>query len=673
MTGLADALIGELKLTRRKFGRPDVAGQDGGKKGPGGQNPSSQKWRSLSGSQSAFLKKIGNGGTHHPKQLAGQLAYVDGKAKALFGNGFVYEEGATALGDEQVSDLIENWSDEWKGSPKNGHTTHMVMSFPGHVTDRQATNIAREWAEEMFESRAHAEDEWEYYAALHTDTGHPHVHFIINNRGVDEGQWFYMAQGHAFNYETMRERIAGIAEEQGVYLDYTSRLERGIIEYAPTSAQYLAAHERGEVAEGRARTGDALAAAKAEMLAHAKEYRALANLADVLDFDDMAAMAKEAADQVGQFQQVARLEPGGGVPEPANLDDIMLHWAEHNGLIYNQLSPANREAALVKIVAKIDALENMIGQGAVLNDPDFEQPAQTAKRVSGIESQTAIRPATSHAYGQPFLQAVVQNIDRIKDRAVQFMPDGDAQERMDGFVDLKLGGWIVAIGASTKEHRTEAQAFQKAYNDYSKGQGTTTRELVETLIQRAEHLGIDPDTFTHRLITGAANAREDQAWIKSDVDAFLKKGNYDNTHSGHIKHGFKIINGFQEFARETLEAIWDQQVMIDIGQFEDASRVIIEQMHAYQTATFDTITDAKDYLDAFKAVYGANDIESLAKGKISVLENITDKPQAQRDLAYAVFKLADGFNDADIGREQRAAALRSYNPQIWYGRGGFSI
>ena len=52
----------------------------------GGSNPRGERiWASLSSTGSAFVKRIPGAGCQHPKQLAGQLAYVNGKAKGIFG------------------------------------------------------------------------------------------------------------------------------------------------------------------------------------------------------------------------------------------------------------------------------------------------------------------------------------------------------------------------------------------------------------------------------------------------------------------------------------------------------------------------------------------------------------------------------------------------------------
>jgi type IV secretion system T-DNA border endonuclease VirD2 len=107
----------------------------------------------------------------------------------------------------------------------------------------------------MFQSGEHQDDVWSYVGALHTDKAHPHVHTVVNNRGTVNDSWFFMAKEHAFNLEIMKERMVAIAAEEGVFLDATSRAERGLLTYGPSRAEI----ERARVEVGHRRNGRARA------------------------------------------------------------------------------------------------------------------------------------------------------------------------------------------------------------------------------------------------------------------------------------------------------------------------------------------------------------------------------------------------------------------------------
>ncbi|WP_445809636.1 relaxase/mobilization nuclease domain-containing protein [Yoonia sp.] len=186
------------------------------------------------------LKKIHRGGTHTAGQLANQLDYLFSKAEWTGGNIVDFDPSRKALTPKERAEIVTNWSDGWTRSPKNGHTTHLLLSLPQHVKPATARAIAADWAAEMFESGAYG-DELSYVAALHTDRSHPHVHIVVQNRGVQEGSWFYMAKDHVFNLDVMKERMATVAEDHGVKLETTSRVERGILSYGPSRAEIEAA------------------------------------------------------------------------------------------------------------------------------------------------------------------------------------------------------------------------------------------------------------------------------------------------------------------------------------------------------------------------------------------------------------------------------------------------
>lgn len=293
MVSLAEDLIGEIRLGRGGRGRVRDTGFGKARRGrAGGSLFSAQArnlWRVAQGSNAAVLKKINRGGTHTGARLAAQFDYLFSKSEAVFGNMVELEPGARALTAEQRRDMAQEWSDAWTGEPKNGHTSHLLLSFPADLSAKKALCIAEEWAFEMFQSGAHVEDEWAYVAALHTDRAHPHVHIVVNNRGLEQGQWFYMAKEHDFNLAMMKERLVEIAAEMGVELDASSRLERGILSYGMSRAEIEGA------APERRRHGKALEDGLAVVSRSAAMLRLLASLASLSRLEDVAIRMERAA------------------------------------------------------------------------------------------------------------------------------------------------------------------------------------------------------------------------------------------------------------------------------------------------------------------------------------------------------------------------------------------
>lgn len=352
MADLADDLMGEIRLGRGGRGR--FRNTNFGKARPGRAGGSlfsaraRNLWRVGQGSNAAVFKKISRGGTHTGPRLAAQLDYLFSKSEAVFGNMVELEPGARGLSAEQRRDMAQEWSDGWSGEPKNGHTTHLLLSFPADLSSRKALQIAEEWAFEMFQSGTHVGDEWAYVAALHTDRDHPHVHIVVNNRGLEQGQWFYMAKEHEFNIAMMKERLVGIAAEMGVELDASSRLERGILTYGPSRAEIEgAAREKRRVHE-RPRHGKALEDGLAVVEQSAAALRLLASLASLSRLKDVALRMERAAEilETGGILTPKALEIANMDLEKAesrqDLDRVFTSWLDRAERQMSTLDPANR-------------------------------------------------------------------------------------------------------------------------------------------------------------------------------------------------------------------------------------------------------------------------------------------------------------------------------------------
>jgi type IV secretion system T-DNA border endonuclease VirD2 len=332
--GLAEAVLGEINFLRPQQGRVKAGSSSPSRQDFRFSPRASQLWRFSLGSNAAVLKKIGKGGTANAKELAVQMDYLFSKSASIFGNGVVLDADAKGLTKDERSDIVGDWVEDWRGSPKNGHTSHLLLSFPSHVRPEKAKLIAEAWAFEMFQSGEHQDDVWPYVAALHTDRAHPHVHIVVNNRGTLNDSWFFMAKEHVFNLDTMKERMVAIAAEEGVFLDATSRAERGLLTYGPSRAEIERARAEGRAPEERAREGRALEDALATMARTADTMRSLSHVAALTGLPEIGekiAKAEEALRQGGVLQpfpaEVASIER-------ADLDRHFNGWmAETEGKI----------------------------------------------------------------------------------------------------------------------------------------------------------------------------------------------------------------------------------------------------------------------------------------------------------------------------------------------------
>jgi len=288
-------------------------------------------WRFALGSHAAVIKKIGRGGTANAKELAAQMDYLFSKSAAIFGNGVVLDDKARGLTLEERREIVGDWVEDWRGSPKNGHTSHLLLSFPSHVHPAKAKLIAEAWAFEMFQSGEHQDDVWSYVAALHTDRAHPHVHIVVNNRGTLNDGWFFMAKEHAFNLDRMKERMVAIAAEEGVFLDATSRAERGLLSYGPSRAEIERARTEGRAPEERPREGRALEDALATLARTADTMRSLHHVAALTGLPEIGEKIAEAEEVLRRGGVLHPFPTEAAALERADLDLHFSGWMAETG------------------------------------------------------------------------------------------------------------------------------------------------------------------------------------------------------------------------------------------------------------------------------------------------------------------------------------------------------
>lgn len=238
-------------------------------------------------SRAAVFKRIRSGGCKTRASLGNQLAYVNDKAIYSYSTMTNPLTDGAVLTEDQKAEIIEAWSQTWRGSTKLGFTSHMLLSFPTDVSVDQVREISLDWAEHFFESGDYG-DQWDYVLSVHDDRAHKHAHIILNNRGLSNGTWFSCWAEGVMSPQLMREKQAEIAETYGVMLEATTRLERGIFEKAPGIEEIYRAREEARLPCEIALSPEEKAIAKAQVVAFAKDYR---NLADVLDRMDQKHLA----------------------------------------------------------------------------------------------------------------------------------------------------------------------------------------------------------------------------------------------------------------------------------------------------------------------------------------------------------------------------------------------
>ncbi|MCX8954146.1 relaxase/mobilization nuclease domain-containing protein [Ruegeria sp. NA] len=176
------------------------------------------------GKPEAVVKHVRKGGVKNAHELRRQINYLTVRAEGVLD---IRDNGVTPLDADQVSDLIETWAEDFNGKTNYGYTRHMIVSFPEGTFPDAAHEAGLEFADRLFGSGDFG-DTWDYLTVFHSDTDNPHVHIVVNNRGVEHGQWLAMGMSSDMNIDVQRSIQVEVAEEYGIELTATTRLERGL-------------------------------------------------------------------------------------------------------------------------------------------------------------------------------------------------------------------------------------------------------------------------------------------------------------------------------------------------------------------------------------------------------------------------------------------------------------
>ncbi|GLQ28862.1 relaxase/mobilization nuclease domain-containing protein [Sulfitobacter pacificus] len=378
--------------------------------------------RAAAGHRAAVFKAIRSGGTHTKSQLANQLDYLTTKSTHIVdSSGFL--DGKSKLEAKEVKDLTERFSKRWSAGfkPKLGQTTHMLMSYPIGTKGEDVRDITANVAQRFFQSD---EGHFDFIIAVHEDRDHPHAHIVLNRRS-QEGEFFFLARDHRFNYDDFRLAMVEEAEKFGVRLEATRRLDRGVIHYPARTREVYAAKEEGRVPEPRARVGADLTRALEEIANTRTIYHSLAAEASADNREDIANALFRSGELLAKG---GKLTSEGGVymAEDQSFEDLRTRYADQVERIQGMIAekPETERPRLEKSLNEIQSrlahmqplglrsvtLTEKPSDGGVysevnidrdqlerLQDPEVRAQVDTALRGTGISSSVVVARMESGA------------------------------------------------------------------------------------------------------------------------------------------------------------------------------------------------------------------------------------------------------------------------------------
>lgn len=164
--------------------------------------------------------------------------------------------------------------------------------------------------------------------------------------------------------------------------------------------------------------------------------------------------------------------------------------------------------------------------------------------------------------------------------------------------------------------------------------------LQASLTLNARLAGIDAEKLGKRLETGAANAREEEAWVKSDLSDVAKRHGYDLDNPQGRSAAAERLDRFYERAAELIQSARG----IDLSRAPDPMVEALDKMarlHAQQgSVAFRNETQARDFAEEMKERYGANALKDIAAGRTEALAKDVPDANARQAMAAAVLSAA---------------------------------
>lgn len=602
-------------------------GRSGGRRGSGLSGSLLNKWNFAEGSRAAVFKKIASGGTHTRHQMRRQMDYINTKAQYTFGF-------SDALTDERrqseasLEAIADSWEASWQGTPKNGHTSHLLISFPPDTAPRDAAAIAEEMCERAFGSeKEFADDRWEYIAALHTDRSHPHVHVLVNNRGVENGSWFYLSNklDAPFTYQGFRNLMVSVAQDYGVHLEATTRYERGDLQYSPSSAQW----RQGRVPGQRALTDRVLGM----LIDEADEWGEVAKAAKMVGNERVAEVADRMIYGIATQNPISRKEFEmvlENVETPEDFEAAIQGWAERMRDKVLELPPEMQGKHFTAIGSFLD---------------DVKQDYGVVVEVEGI------------AHPGPMANSLHADGDLLAHRAEDYVPEGrdigrqtlaTAVEMFSAGVsdedDIRAFSGAELGDDQIRDYRTSLRAVELANVDYSfEARPGAVADFWQKFDELSGDAGIDRQYAKGVFENDLLSDDQKRDVLSSAVDP----------ERGPKISADEMFDRVQEVRGEMRANIMTP----DSDYLRSFMQRLTEREYPSAAPEFANRESEREYAAALRAEFGTRGFERMAEGDYRDLEAITPNRLHQRELAASVMAMAERPEHAakfDLSREQIA-------------------
>lgn len=274
----------------------------------------------------------------------------------------------------------------------------------------------------------------------------------------------------------------------------------------------------------------------------------------------------------------------------------------------------------------------------------------------------------AEAFGEDPAKAISAWVERSSAQIERFPPDqrGNLRAEMEGIAkeaaaafgldrqhDLADGAprsalYSTALTAASLSIGNESLALQTE---------TATR-LMASLKEAAVEAGLDGENIAHRLETRAANAREEESWVSSDLAEVAARHGFDMSNDKARSRAAELVDRFFDKATDLVHAAQSAEMTRAQSPLLEALGTMAK-LHGHQgVVAFRNEDQARDFAEEMQAHYGAAILKDMASGRTDALARDIFDPAARQAIAAAVVSAAKEHPALGLTAHEAEAAER---------------
>lgn len=187
---------------------------------------------------------------------------------------------------------------------------------------------------------------------------------------------------------------------------------------------------------------------------------------------------------------------------------------------------------------------------------------------------------------------------------------------------------------------------------------SSAKMLSATLSLYANIAGIDFKKLETRLEAGAANAREEESWVKSDIADVAKRHGFDLGSAQGRTSAAERVDRFYERAAELIQSARSIEVPRGPDPLVEALGSLAKVQANQGSVAFRNENHARDFAEEMKERYGATVLKDMAAGRTEALAKDVPDPAARAAMAIAVVSAAKEHPSLGLSSHEAEAAER---------------